>query len=91
MDKIRKEWNQAMTTHNFKAITFYKVLIDNGTRVPWRNLIRSNKGQLRAVYCLWQACHGKLATKDRLKRTRHIWKETLEWFNIQHKPQQWET
>ncbi|CAK8560654.1 unnamed protein product [Lathyrus sativus] len=116
MDKVWNEWNQAMTTHKFKATVFYKILIDNGTRVPWRKLIRFNKGQPRTVQCLWQACQGKLATKERLKRfgmiednicslckseeetmnhlffhcprIKHIWKETLELFNIQHESQQ---
>ncbi|CAK8543759.1 unnamed protein product [Lathyrus sativus] len=68
MDLIRNEWDQLLTTHKFKASVFYKVMIDDGTRVVWRNLIRSNKSRPRAVFCLWQACHGKLATKDRLKR-----------------------
>ncbi|CAK8535034.1 unnamed protein product [Lathyrus sativus] len=118
MNKVRHEWNQAMTEQKFKFVAFYKILIDNGTRVPSRKLIRFNKGQPRAVQCLWQACHGNLATKEILKhfgmiednicnlckaeeetmnhlfshcpRTRHIWKEILEWFNIQHEPQQWE-
>ncbi|CAK8576189.1 unnamed protein product [Lathyrus sativus] len=68
MDLIRNEWDQLLISHKFKASVFYKVLIDDGTRVPWRNLIRSNKSRPRAVFCLWKACHGKLATKDRLKR-----------------------
>ncbi|CAK8579067.1 unnamed protein product [Lathyrus sativus] len=67
MDLIRYEWNQAMTMRKFKATTFYKILIDDGTRVHWRRLIGYNKGHLRAVQCLWQACHAKLATKERLK------------------------
>ncbi|CAK8543474.1 unnamed protein product [Lathyrus sativus] len=68
MEGIRNEWDQGMNTHKFKASVFYKLLIDDGTRVLWRKLIKSNRGRPRAVFCLWQACHGKLATKDRLKQ-----------------------
>ncbi|CAK8573597.1 unnamed protein product [Lathyrus sativus] len=68
MDLIRNEWDQLLISHRFKASVFYKVLIDDGTRVPWKNLIRSNKSRSREVFCLWKASHGKLATKDRLKR-----------------------
>ncbi|CAK8568609.1 unnamed protein product [Lathyrus sativus] len=57
-----------MTTRKFKAAAFYKILINDGTRVHWRRLIGYNKERPRAIQCLWQACHGKLATKERLKR-----------------------
>ncbi|CAK8536914.1 unnamed protein product [Lathyrus sativus] len=68
MEVIRNEWDQIINAQKFKASVFYKVLIDDGTRVLWGKLIKFNKARPRAIFCLWQACHGKLATKDRLKR-----------------------
>ncbi|CAK8564283.1 unnamed protein product [Lathyrus sativus] len=68
LEFIRNEWEQFIITHKFKALVIYRVLIDDGTRVLWGNLIKFNKARPRAVFCLWQACHGKLATKERLKR-----------------------
>ncbi|CAK8541096.1 unnamed protein product [Lathyrus sativus] len=68
MEVIQNEWEQIINAQKFKASVLYKVLIDDGTRVLWGKLIKFNKARPRAVFCLWQACHGKLATKDRLKR-----------------------
>ena len=46
----------------------YRQLIDDGTRVTWRNLIIKNAARPRSILTLWQACHGKLPTKERLCR-----------------------
>ncbi|CAK8572589.1 unnamed protein product [Lathyrus sativus] len=67
MGEIRNDWDQIVNAQKFKVSVLYKVMIDDGTRVQWRNLVQFNKGRPRAGFCLWQACHGKLATKDRLK------------------------
>ncbi|XP_058727197.1 uncharacterized protein LOC131598632 [Vicia villosa] len=37
-------------------------------RVPWRFLLNHNTARPRAVVNLWLMCHGRIATKDRLKR-----------------------
>ncbi|XP_058726200.1 uncharacterized protein LOC131597522 [Vicia villosa] len=41
-------------------------MIDDGSRVSWRNIIRYHKARPRAVVCLWLACHKRLATEVRL-------------------------
>jgi hypothetical protein len=36
--------------------------------VDWRVLMYGNIARPRAIFTLWMACHGRLATKDRLNR-----------------------
>lgn len=69
-----KHWQNAdsvrlgLESIKFPMKNMYEVLNDDNNRVPWRNLLRCNRARHRGSLCLWLACHGKLATKDRLKR-----------------------
>lgn len=63
--RIQQMWDNMVVP---KVIDWYTTLIDDGQRAVWRKLITYNKARPRAVMCLWLACRGKLATKDRLKR-----------------------
>lgn len=62
------EWDRAVELHQFKAMSFYDKLIDDGQRAHSRKIIQGNKTRPTAVQCLWLACHGKMATKARLKK-----------------------
>lgn len=68
MHKMQIEWYRAVDIHQFKAMLFYNMLIDDGQRAPWRKVIQGNKSRPRVVHCLWLACHGKFTTKARLQK-----------------------
>ncbi|CAK8536609.1 unnamed protein product [Lathyrus sativus] len=53
MGEIRNDWDQIVNAQEFKVSILYKGMIDDGTRVQWRNLVQFNKGRPRAVFCLW--------------------------------------
>ncbi|CAK8562587.1 unnamed protein product [Lathyrus sativus] len=44
----------------------YVKLHDCGQLVEWKNLVYGNNARPRANFILWLACHGRLATKDKL-------------------------
>ncbi|XP_058768187.1 uncharacterized protein LOC131641910 [Vicia villosa] len=59
-------WSQMQIKFQLGAV--YKLLADDGQRISWINLIHHNIARPRAIFTLWQACHKKLATRDRLRR-----------------------
>ncbi|XP_058727518.1 uncharacterized protein LOC131599008 [Vicia villosa] len=63
---IQPLWSQMQI--KFQLGADYKLLADDGQRVPWINIIHQNNARPRAIFTLWQACHKKLATRDRLRR-----------------------
>ncbi|CAK8565426.1 unnamed protein product [Lathyrus sativus] len=63
---IQQLWDQVLLQQKFPLQPFYTRVIDDGNMVIWR--ISTNKARPRPVIFLWLAFHGKLATKDRIKR-----------------------
>lgn len=61
-----QEWNTQITTPKFSTRAIYKFLRGNSSRVEWCDLIIRNYARPKAVFILWLAMHGRLATKDRL-------------------------
>lgn len=55
-------------SRKFSMKEVFAALIDYSTCVPWRFLLKDNKTRPRDLLTLWLVYHGKLATKDRLKR-----------------------
>jgi hypothetical protein len=53
-----------------KVITrkVYQSLKMDHPSVEWRVTMYQNIARPRAIFILWMACHGRLATKDRLKK-----------------------
>ncbi|XP_058725618.1 uncharacterized protein LOC131596900 [Vicia villosa] len=51
---------------------FYAVITVNDLQVPWRFLFHGNMARPRAIHVTWLACHGNLATKDKLCRFNMI-------------------
>ncbi|XP_058764092.1 uncharacterized protein LOC131637519 [Vicia villosa] len=113
---VQHDWNKAVLLGKFRITTFYNLLNDDGHCVPWHSMIQ-HKARPRAIVCLWMACHGKLPTRERLRRfgmiqvshcvlcgieeeshdhlffkcskTESIWKEVLNWMEMDHRPQEW--
>lgn len=44
----------------------YKIPQHYDQKVEWKDLIYDNNAKPRSCFITWLACHGKLATKDRL-------------------------
>ncbi|CAK8568890.1 unnamed protein product [Lathyrus sativus] len=70
----------------FRMSNLYAKLHDCGQPVEWRNLVYGNNARPRANFMLWLACHGRLATKDRL---HNVWTKILRWAQINHTPGNW--
>ncbi|KAH1256677.1 putative ribonuclease H protein [Glycine max] len=68
LGQIQQHWDQALSRQKFPMSAMYHGLTEDHQRVPWRSVMCGNKARLRAVICLWLACHKKLSTKDRLRR-----------------------
>ena len=53
----------------FSMKTLYlKMRCEGSNEVVWNRLFCGNPARPRALMTLWQACHGRLPTKDRLLR-----------------------
>ncbi|XP_058755421.1 uncharacterized protein LOC131628600 [Vicia villosa] len=63
---IQQQWEAMITKNRFVMKDLYLQLIDDQSRVDWRNLMRNNYARPRALITLWLGCHRRLATKDRL-------------------------
>eukprot|EP00256_Glycine_max_P036920 XP_006584238.1 uncharacterized protein LOC102664824 [Glycine max] len=50
----------------FKMKKIYLALFEESEKMSWRTLMCNNLARPRALFCLWQACHFRLASKDRL-------------------------
>ncbi|XP_058733186.1 uncharacterized protein LOC131604785 [Vicia villosa] len=61
-------WDQMMATNNFNMKKMYDKAMILTDEVNWKHLIQRNYARPRAVLYLWLSCHGRLATKARLKR-----------------------
>ncbi|XP_058777120.1 uncharacterized protein LOC131651476 [Vicia villosa] len=46
----------------------YNSLQMHNNRVSWRSILYHNIARPRAIFILWLACNGRLATKDRLRK-----------------------
>ncbi|KAL5127229.1 hypothetical protein HKD37_14G039687 [Glycine soja] len=66
--RLKQEWNNQMQRDKFSMKTMYNLLMDKSDRVPWRFLLNHNIARPRAIVNLWLTCHGRMVTKDRLKR-----------------------
>ncbi|CAK8566130.1 unnamed protein product [Lathyrus sativus] len=65
---MQQHWNVALQQNKFRVTTFHNTMIEDENKVPWSKMVKYNKARPRAVVCLWMACHGKLATRDKLWR-----------------------
>ncbi|XP_058747184.1 uncharacterized protein LOC131620196 [Vicia villosa] len=61
-------WNAQMCARKFCKKKIYNGLLKNAETVPWRKIFYDNEARPRVVFITWLVCHGRLATKDRLKR-----------------------
>ncbi|XP_058746599.1 uncharacterized protein LOC131619534 [Vicia villosa] len=61
-------WSTILNAEKVKITDIYVKLIQDQTPRPWRRILYDNGARPRAKFILWLACHGKLATKERLKR-----------------------
>lgn len=55
-------------TKKFQMKKMYDNFNDNAQTVTWNKLFHGNIARPRAIMTLWLKCHGKFATKERLKR-----------------------
>lgn len=56
-------WNQL---HYFRTKTIYKLMRSNDTLVNWYRILYGNNSKPQALFTLWLACHGKMATRSGL-------------------------
>jgi hypothetical protein len=57
---------ELMVGEKIKMSRLYMRLHECGQQVDWKTLVYGNNARPRANFILWLACHGRLATKDRL-------------------------
>lgn len=57
-----------MSVDKFYKKKIYNGLLSNTQTVSWRKLMYDNEARPRAIFIIWIACHGRLATNDRLMR-----------------------
>ncbi|XP_058741424.1 uncharacterized protein LOC131613801 [Vicia villosa] len=65
-------WNNLLSRPRFKMSNMYAALIKDNLNVDWRGVLKWNNVRPRALITLWLLCHGKMATKDRMRRFRLI-------------------
>ncbi|XP_058733386.1 uncharacterized protein LOC131604994 [Vicia villosa] len=65
---ILNTWNQTLHESKFRMGKIYRDLNRNYTNVSWSVLFAGNIARPRALYCLWLACHKRLATRERLAK-----------------------
>ncbi|XP_058727135.1 uncharacterized protein LOC131598566 [Vicia villosa] len=61
-----EDFEGIMKESNFNMGRMYRKLQDYGQKVNWKNLMYGNNARPCTNFILWLACHGRLATKDRL-------------------------
>ncbi|XP_058768778.1 uncharacterized protein LOC131642556 [Vicia villosa] len=75
LPNLQPMWDQMIQKMSFCMHKLCDKLMDFD-RVPWRYLLQGNSARPRATIITWMACHGRLSTKDRLRRigliTDHI-------------------
>ncbi|XP_058726146.1 uncharacterized protein LOC131597466 [Vicia villosa] len=64
--KNSAQWNHMKQSQQFKMKKMYTSLMEQSEDMDWKGLIMGNQARPRAKIILWLACHGRLATKDRL-------------------------
>lgn len=64
--KVQNCWNISMQERKFKMRWFYRTLMNQNENTDWSVLMTRNIARPRAIFCLWMACHRRLATRDRL-------------------------
>ncbi|XP_058726253.1 uncharacterized protein LOC131597580 [Vicia villosa] len=69
-DTVREmpEWKDMKDIGMFRKKRIYNGLLTNIQPVEWRYLMYDNEARPRAVFTMWLACHGRLATKARLMK-----------------------
>ncbi|XP_058783771.1 uncharacterized protein LOC131658501 [Vicia villosa] len=65
-------WKSLGQRKEYKMKEFYLHFLAQSNDVDWKGLIMGNYARPRAKIIMWLACHGRLATKDRLVRFRMI-------------------
>lgn len=61
-------WGRMITQGKFKMSVVYEAMTSRDHSVEWRVLLRRNVPRPRAIFTTWLTCHGRMATKDKLKR-----------------------
>lgn len=73
---------------SFKMKKAYRDLQSLNSKVSWRKIMYHNIARPHAIFILWLACNGRLATKDRLKKFGMVDNENCVFCskqeNIQH-------
>ncbi|XP_058747133.1 uncharacterized protein LOC131620133 [Vicia villosa] len=59
-------WNRAIQDNRFCKEKVYLELGNVSQPVSWRRIMYGNDARPRAIFTTWMACHGRLATKERL-------------------------
>ncbi|CAK8544519.1 unnamed protein product [Lathyrus sativus] len=65
---IQQIWDRMLTSNKFKMNDVYMVICSSALKIMWKNILRRNAARPRALITMWFACHGRLATKQRLFR-----------------------
>ncbi|XP_058735433.1 uncharacterized protein LOC131607445 [Vicia villosa] len=65
---IQSLWDSMLTHEKFRMNAVYDLLTNRDQNVDWRGLCCRNAARPRAVFTTWLICHGRLATKHRLKK-----------------------
>lgn len=61
-------WNIVLSKDHVKMKNIYHELLQGHNIVMWRKMLFDNMARSRAIFMMWLACHGKLVTKEILKR-----------------------
>ncbi|XP_058783400.1 uncharacterized protein LOC131658082 [Vicia villosa] len=61
-------WDQMQVNNRFCMKKLYDRAMEVAVEVNWKHVIQKNYARPRAILYLWLSCHGRLATKARLKR-----------------------
>ncbi|CAK8563801.1 unnamed protein product [Lathyrus sativus] len=64
--RVQRYWNHSLREGKFRMGVVYKDIQNQEPNVNWYAILAGNKARPRAIFCLWIACHLKLATKKRL-------------------------
>lgn len=59
-------WNNLMQVDKFHTRKIYADLNNTLNEVSWKKISCNNPTRPQTLFTLWVACHGRLATKDRL-------------------------
>lgn len=67
INSVHTVWNKMLQCMKFVMKEIYIPLIDGNIRVPLRFMLKNNIARPRALLAFRLVCHGKFATKERLK------------------------